>query len=120
MASPGSNLRKHYHPRNYLQSFNCIKQMKNSINKTAYSQMQRFANITKTFIIQGNIGRAKRCLQTAEEIFNLGTAEIKNAVANVYVYSISSFMEIHYCNIKNLFPESLKAEYQKQINTSYP
>ena len=82
--------------------------------------MQRFADVTKTLIIQGNIGRAKRCLNTAEEIFNKGTAEIKNVVSNVYVFSLTSFMEMHHCSIKNLFPESLKSEYQKQISSSYP
>lgn len=94
--------------------------MKNNSNKNVYQEMQRFADVTKALIMQGNIGRAKRCLKTAEEIFNRGTAEIKNAVANVYVFSVTSFMEIHHCSIKNLFPESLKAEYKKQISSSYP
>jgi hypothetical protein len=94
--------------------------MKNNSNKSIYSQMQRFADVTKTLIMQGNIGRAKRCLNTAEDIFNKGTAELKNAVANVYVFSVTSFMEIHHCSIKNLFPESLLSAYQKQISSSYP
>ena len=82
--------------------------------------MQRFAEVTKTLIINGNIKRAKRCLATAEEIFNQGTGEIKNAIANVYVFSVTTFMEMHNCNIKNLFPENLKAAYLKQINGYYP
>ncbi len=90
------------------------------MNTNMYKQMQRFADVTKTFIIQGNIKRAKRCLKTAEEIFNIGTAEIKNAVANIYVSSVSTFMEIHHCNIKNLFPKSLNDAYQKQIMANYP
>ena len=80
--------------------------------------MQRFADVTKTLIMTGNILRAKRCLQRAEDIFNSGTIEIKNAVTNVYVYSVSSFMELHHCNIRNLFPESLQFEYRKQVNAS--
>ena len=80
--------------------------------------MQRFADVTKTLIIQGNIERAKRCLNKAEELFMKGPSEIKNAVANVFVYSVSSFMELHKCNIRNLFPESLKLEYNKQIQSS--
>lgn len=94
--------------------------MKNNSNQNIYQQMQRFAAVTKTLIIQGNIGRAKKCLKTAEEIFNKGTAEIKNAVSNVYVFSVTSFMEIHHCNIRNLIPESLQQEYQKQVNSCYP
>ena len=80
--------------------------------------MQRFADITKASIVSGNIKRAKRCLGLAERIFTLGSAEIKNAIVNVYVFSVSTFMEIHHCNIRNLFPESLQSEYKKQINTS--
>ena len=87
-------------------------------DRNIYQQMQRFAEVTKTLIIQGNIGRAKKCLKIAEGIFNNGTAEIKNAVSNVYVFSVTSFMEIHHCNIRNLFPESLQSEYRKQVNTS--
>ena len=87
--------------------------MKNKTNKNIYSQMQRFADITKTLIMTGNIYRAKRCLEKAEDIFNKGTDEIKNAVTNVYVFSVSSFMELHKCSIRDLFPITLKAEYRK-------
>lgn len=92
--------------------------MKNKTNTNIYAQMQRFADVTKTLIMTGNILRAKRCLERAEDIFNKGTDEIKNAVTNVYVFSVSSFMEMHHCNIRNLFPESLQLEYRKQINAS--
>lgn len=85
---------------------------------TIYKQAQRFADLTKTLIMSGNIQRAKQCLQKAENIFNNGTAEVKNAITNVYVFSISTFMDLHHCNIRNLFPESLQLEYQKQINSS--
>lgn len=80
--------------------------------------MQRFAEVTKTLIARGNIGRAKRCLNTAEVMFTKGTSEIKNAVTNVYVYSVSTFLELHKCNIRDLFPESLKSEYKKQVLAS--
>ena len=83
-----------------------------------YSQMQRFATVTQTLIMQGNIQRAKHCLQIAENIYNGSTAEIKNAIANTYVFSVSTFLEIHHCSIKNLLPKSLQNEYYKQVNTS--
>ena len=82
--------------------------------------MQRFAEVTKTLIINGNIERAKRCLKTAEEVFNRGTTPIQNAITNVYVFSVTTFMEMHNCNIKNLFPENLKTAYLKQIDGYYP
>lgn len=80
--------------------------------------MQRFANVTKTLIRKGNIARAKHCLNVAEELYTKGSAEIKSAVVNVYVFSVSSFLEIHNCSIGNFFPASLKSEYYKQVNTS--
>jgi hypothetical protein len=91
--------------------------MKNQVT-TIYKQAERFAEITKTAIITGNIVRAKKCLAMAERLFATGSNETKNAISNVYVFSVSSFMELRHCSISNLFPKSLKAEYIKQINTS--
>jgi hypothetical protein len=91
--------------------------MKNQVN-TVYKQAERFAEITKTAIITGNINRAKKCLALAERLFETGSNETKNAISNVYVFSVSSFMELRNCTISNLFPKSLKAEYIKQINAS--
>lgn len=83
-----------------------------------YRDYQRFADLTKTFIIQGNIRRARKCLIIAESMFLKGNREIKNIISNVYVFSVSSFMEAHHCNIKQLFPENLKAVYKQQIATT--
>ena len=85
---------------------------------TIYRQAERFAEITKNAIIYGNINRAKKCLALAERLFETGSNETKIAISNVYVFSVSSFMELHHCSISNLFPKSLKAEYIKQIYTS--
>lgn len=83
-----------------------------------YLQAQRFAEITKDLIKSGNISRAKRCLQKAEDLFKSGSNEIRNAITNVYLFSVSSFIEIHHYNIRNLFPKTLQSEYLKQINAS--
>jgi len=91
--------------------------MKNQAT-TVYNQAERFAEITKTAIITGNIIRAKKCLALAERLFATGSNETKIAISNVYVFSVSSFMELRHCNISNLFPKTLKSEYLKQINTS--
>ena len=91
--------------------------MKNQVS-TIYKQAERFAEITKTAIITGNISRAKKCLALAEQLLITGSNETKIAISNVYLFSVSSFMELRHCNISNLFPKSLKAEYIKQINAS--
>jgi hypothetical protein len=91
--------------------------MKNQAT-TIYKQAERFAEITKTAIISGNISRAKKCLALAERLFSTGSGETRSAISNVYVFSVSTFMELRHCNIANLFPKTLRAEYLKQINTS--
>jgi hypothetical protein len=91
--------------------------MKNQVT-TIYKQAERFAKITKTAIIKGNINRAKKCLALAERLFETGSNETKIAISNVYLFSVSSFMEMSHCTISDLFPKSLKAEYIKQINAS--
>lgn len=91
--------------------------MRNQVS-TIYKQAERFAEITKTAILTGNIIRAKKCLALAERLFATGSNETKIAISNVYVFSVSSFMELRHCTISNLFPKALKAEYIRQINAS--
>ncbi len=91
--------------------------MKNQVH-TVYNRAERFANITRTAIISGNIVRAKKCLALAERLLATGSNETKLAISNVYVFSVSTFMELRHCNISNLFPKTLKAEYLKQINAT--
>jgi len=83
-----------------------------------YKQAERFADLTKTLIITGNIARAKKCFAVAEKLFQEGSNETKNAISNVFLFSVSCFMEWHRCSIHDLFPESLKAEYHKQVCAS--
>jgi predicted transcriptional regulator len=92
--------------------------MKTNTNQTIYSQLQRFADVTKLLIVRGNISRAKRCLGIAEQLFSTGNNEVRNAITNVYLFSVSSFMELHKCSIRNLFPDNLKAAYKKQVSVS--
>ena len=90
--------------------------MKNDPKQTTYSQMQRFADITKKAITEGNFERARHCMIIAEDLFKNGNTEIKNIVSNVYVFSVSVFMEINHYKIDTLFPPVLQAVYIDQIN----
>lgn len=92
--------------------------MKGKTTTNNYKQAQRFADVTKVLIARGNMQRAKQCLQIAEDLFNNGTSEIKNVISNVYLFSVSSFIETHHCSIKNLLPNFLQREYYKQVNSS--
>ena len=91
--------------------------MKNQ-TKNIYKQAERFADLTKALIITGNISRAKKCFAVAEKLLENGSNETKNAISNVFLFSVSCFMELHKCNIRDLFPQSLKTEYQRQVCAS--
>ncbi len=91
--------------------------MRNTARSVHY-KAQKFADLTKSLIITGNIARVKKCLAVAEKLLLTGSAETRNAISNVYVFSVSSFMEVHNCSIANLFPQSLRKEYNMQINAS--
>lgn len=103
--------------RNWHEQLKFSK-MKVKSKPNIYRQAQHFADVTKMLIATGNINRAKKCLQIAESIFSNGTEEVKNIISNIYLYSLSSFMEIHHCNIRGLLPNNLKNEYYKQVNAS--
>lgn len=91
--------------------------MKNQA-KSACTKAVQFAEITKNLIRKGNILRVKKCLSVAEQLLVTGNVETKNVISNIYVFSVSTFMEMHNCSIANLFPQSLRKEYISQINTS--
>jgi hypothetical protein len=91
--------------------------MKNH-TKSIYKQAERFADLTKTLIITGNSARAKKCFAVAEKLFQDGSNETKNAISNVFLFSVSCFMELHKCSIRDLFPQALQAEYTKQVSAS--
>ncbi|KVV14817.1 DUF7674 family protein [Flavobacterium sp. TMP13] len=88
--------------------------MKNKVN-SLYNRAERFAEITKKALIAGNVVRAKNCLNLAERLFINGSTETKGMIANVYLYSLCSFMKLKNCTISNLFPQNLKLEYNRQL-----
>lgn len=97
---------------------NIISTMNVKAIPSIYQQVQQLANLTKEHILAGNIAMAKSCLQRAEDIFKIGSTEMKNAIVNGYIFSVTLFMEMHQYNIKQFLPKSLHTEYQKQIYLS--
>lgn len=89
--------------------------MKNKV-KSACAKAVQFAEITKNLIRNGNIPRAKKCLAVSEKLLSGGSAETKSVIANIYVFSVSTFIEIHHhYKVSHLLPECLLQEYRKQI-----
>lgn len=90
--------------------------MKKGNNNSVYNQMQRMAELTVVMVLAGKLIRAKRFLDTAEKLFSSGNFQTRNAVANVFVYDISTILELHHYNVQSLLPVSLQKEYIKQSN----
>ena len=90
--------------------------MKKEINNDVYNQMQRMAGLTIALVLTGKLARVKKFLDAAEDLFLNGNYQTRNAVSNVYIYNLSSMLELHHCNIQALLPRRLQAEYIKQIN----
>ncbi len=90
--------------------------MKAHSKETLSQHAQRFADLTKQFVVEGKMDRVKICLAKANEYFTTGSIETKNIIANVYLYSVSIFLETHHVNIQKLLPSSLLQEYNKQVN----
>jgi histidyl-tRNA synthetase len=70
--------------------------MKAHSKETLCQHVQHFADLTKQFVEDGNMKGAKICLAKADENFSNGSIEIKNLIANVYIYSVSTFLEMHH------------------------
>jgi hypothetical protein len=77
-----------------------------------------FAGYTIDLIKTGNLSAIKDCFNTAEQLLTDGSNEVKNAIENVYVFSISLFFDMAHAvskQVKELLPEHMSEEYHKQI-----
>ena len=88
------------------------------VNTNLITKMERFAEVTINSLKLGKMVRAKRCFALAEELFQKGNAEVKNAISNVYLYSVSHYLELNHLTTRQILPVGLYKEYVKQINTS--
>lgn len=94
--------------------------MKPKSTKNLCKRMQRFADLTKTFIIQGHINRAEKCLRIANTLLTTGNFMIRTAVANVYVYSLSSLLDERSertREVLRILPLALRKAYEHQVNS---
>ncbi|HWY38958.1 MAG TPA: hypothetical protein VNY73_10395 [Bacteroidia bacterium] len=90
-----------------------------------YTTMQCFADFTKDVVQEGDISKVKTCFKIAEKMLDDGNNIVKNAIENVYVYSIGTFVytietifilsPANCIQLKELFNGSLRKEYYKQV-----
>jgi len=90
--------------------------MKNRSNNSVYDQMQRMAELTIAMVLAGKLQRAKKFINAAEKLFLSGNYQSRTAVSNVYLYDVTTILELHHYNVQTLLPQSLQKEYTKQSN----
>ena len=78
--------------------------------------MSRLADLTKQYVLKGNLKRVNDCLAIAEHQLRMGSSDMKDAVVNGFLFSYSIFMEMNKVAINIPLPEFLEREYVKQVN----
>lgn len=77
---------------------------------------------TRKMIEQHNEVMINKCMKIVGSIYTKGDAMLKNAVADVFVFSLDTVLTS--CNLKerkkliNILPENLRAVYLKQVYSS--
>ncbi|HTA81866.1 MAG TPA: hypothetical protein VK783_02965 [Bacteroidia bacterium] len=90
---------------------------------TLCNMLDRFADYTIDLIKKGNLAIISDCFNAAGQLHEEGSAEVKNAIENVYVFSITIFFDMAHATskqVKELLPACLMKEYRKQATCSHP
>jgi len=88
-----------------------------------YKTMQCFAEFTKRLANKKNLTAVKNCFNLAERMLEQGNNTVKNAVENIYVFSLSALIDMVSPiqeQVKKMLPENIKNVHLKQVMTSYP
>ncbi len=86
-----------------------------------YKTIECFVSFTKHLISEGNLKEAKHCFIVAEKMLENGNNTVKNAIENIYVYSLGTFVELTAStanHLKEIFNGSLRKEYHKHVMTN--
>jgi len=92
-----------------------------STPRDIYVSVKCFAEFTKQLIKKGNLSEVKHCFNIAEKMLLEGNKTVRNAIENVYLFSMSSIFD--FANplsrkIKGMMNKALLTEYQKQVSAS--
>lgn len=99
-----------------------VPEMITELNKTgdtncAYKLAAFFAAFTKRMIRNQDHEKVKECFKLAELALKKGDYTIRNAIENVYLFSISHAIDMN-SNMYTQLEPLLKEAYQKQIKAS--
>jgi len=96
-----------------------LKKLSNPNN--IYKTIECFVDFTKQLIWDGNIKAVKCCFKLAEKMLEEGNNTVRNAIENVYVYSLGAVVDLSASTanqLKDGFNGSLRKEYIKQVCAS--
>lgn len=105
---------------NELPDMNAALEKTEDVNNI-YKAMQCFANFTKSLVNKGDFKEVKHCFNVAENLLKHGNSTVINAIGNVYVYSLSSILDLTSplsLKVKSLLTDSLMKEYRRQVGAS--
>lgn len=84
-----------------------------------YKNMEWFLSYTKHLIEIDKQEEVKLCFSLADKLWTEGDFTVKNAVENVFVYSLGTLLDLQRSqHIKEIFKESLHTIYLKQVMAS--
>ena len=86
-----------------------------------YKTIQCFADFTKQLVGAGNIQGVKHCINLAEELLEEGNYKVKNAIENVFLFTLSPVLDLGDAAgaaLHKMLKGSLKKEYNRQVSVS--
>jgi len=89
--------------------------------RNIYVSVKCFAEFTKQLINNGNLSDVKQCFNVAEKMLLEGNKTVKNAIENVYIFSMSSILDFASPisnKIKRMMNKGLLSEYKRQVCAS--
>lgn len=85
--------------------------------KHYYQSVQAFAHATLALCEQNNFKKLDRYLKVALKLFQEGNDTVRNGVVNVYLHTLSYFLDTHRMHkrwMENYMPAELQQEYVRQ------
>jgi hypothetical protein len=80
-----------------------------------YKSVQCFADFTKELIHTGNLKGVKHCLNVAETMLEDGSLAVKNAIENVFLFSLSAVLDLT-SPVSQAVKEMLRGPLRKEYN----
>ncbi len=90
-------------------------------HRSIYKAMEWFSGYTRHLIETEELQGVRYCFSLGEKLWKEGDSSVKNAVENIYVYSLGNFIQIHDSRqMKEVFNGPLRKVYLKQVLNCKP